>query len=243
MHPKSDYARLQMSLQQEWAFVQGVTPGAGEAFGPVEEALREIFVPALFEGLREVVPKREITRLPLKQAGLALPHPIHTAPEKWTASCVITGYLVAALRGQVKFQTADHSACLQEGRTSVWRQGQIWAEEALTATLEGPLVMHARLMQRAANTGAWFTVLPSTVNGTELEVQKWRDAFFLRYGLDPPDLPKYCDGYQARFLINHALDCKKGDLVTARHNVLRDEVADLAGKAFTPSHVSNDRLI
>ena len=61
-------------------------------------------------------------------------------------------------------------------------------------------------MQRAAKNGAWLTVLPSTVNGTELGAQEWRDALFLRYVLDPPDLPKYCDGCQARFLINHALD-------------------------------------
>ena len=38
-------------------------------------------------------------------------------------------------------------------------------------------------------------------------------------------------------------DCKKGGLVTARHNDLRDGVADLAGKAFTPPHMRDDTLI
>ena len=47
---------------------------------------------------------------------------------------------------------------------------------------------------------------PSTVNGTELGAQELRDAIFLRYGLEPPDLPKYCDGCNARFSICHALD-------------------------------------
>ena len=47
-HPQSAYAGLQNSFQQDWAFVQRVTPGVGDTFGPVEEALREIFVPALF---------------------------------------------------------------------------------------------------------------------------------------------------------------------------------------------------
>ena len=83
----------------------------------------------------------------------------------------------------------------------------------------------------------------STVNGTELGTQEWRDALLLRYGLDPPDLPTHFDGFQAKFSISHALDCKKGGLVTARHNKLRDGVADLAGKAFTPSRVRNDPLI
>ena len=98
-------------------------------------------------------------------------------------------------------------------------------------------------MQRAAKTGAWLMVLPSTVNGTELGGQEWRDALFLRYGLEPPDLPKYCDGCEARFSISHALDCKKGGLVTARYNELCDVVADLAGKSFTQSHVRDDPLM
>ena len=54
--PHSAYAGLQKSLQQEWEFLQQVTPGIGNAFGPVEKSLRETFVPALFEGLGNGVP-------------------------------------------------------------------------------------------------------------------------------------------------------------------------------------------
>ena len=92
-------------------------------------------------------------------------------------------------------------------------------------------------------TGAWLTVQPSTVNGTELGAQEWRNNLLLRYGINPTDLPTHCNGYHAKFSISHALDCKKGGLVTARHNELREEVADLAGKAFTPSHVRDNPLI
>ena len=42
-HPQSAYAGLQKSLQQEWDFVQRVTPGVGAAFAMVKEALREVF--------------------------------------------------------------------------------------------------------------------------------------------------------------------------------------------------------
>ena len=114
-----------------------VTPGVGDAFIPVETVLKDTFVFALFEGLGEGIPEQGVTLLPVKQAGLALLYPSQTAPEKCTASCVIKGYLVAALRGQVEFRTADHSACLQEGRTAVWRRGQWRSEEALTAALYG----------------------------------------------------------------------------------------------------------
>ena len=47
-HLQSSYAGLQKLLQQEWEFVQWVTPGIGDAFRPVETALKYTFVPAFF---------------------------------------------------------------------------------------------------------------------------------------------------------------------------------------------------
>ena len=72
-HPKSAYAGLKKSLQKEWEFVQRVTPGVGDSFGPVETVLKETFVPALSEGLCKGMLERGVTRLPVKQAVLALP--------------------------------------------------------------------------------------------------------------------------------------------------------------------------
>ena len=65
----------------------------------------------------------------------------------------------------------------------------------------------------------------------------------MQYLLDKTDLPKLCNGCNAALSIFHALDCNRGGLVTARHNELRDGVADLYGKYFTPIHVLNDPLI
>ena len=73
--------------------------------------------------------------------------------------------------------------------------------------------------------------------------QEWRDALFLQYGLEPPDLPKICDGCNAAFSICHALNCKKEGLVIARHNKLYDGVTYLSRKSFTPMHVWDDPLI
>ena len=50
--------------------MQRVTPSVGTAFAPVKEALREVFLPALFRGLTEGLPTRENTRLAVNQAGL-----------------------------------------------------------------------------------------------------------------------------------------------------------------------------
>ena len=111
-HLQYAYAGLQKSLQQEWAFVQRVTPGIGDAIRPVEKALRETFFLYLFEGLRGGAPGRGVTRLPVKQAGLALPYLTLTLTvhENWTASYVSIGHLITSLRFQLGFQTANHSA-------------------------------------------------------------------------------------------------------------------------------------
>ena len=136
-NPQSTYAGLQKSLQQEWAFVQRATLGVGTAFSSVEEALQDVFLPAFFRGLTEGLPTRVNTRLPVNQVGLAIPDQFQTAPENWMASCVITGHLVAALRGQNTFRTADHMSCLRGGRLAVRHRGELRAEAALTAALEG----------------------------------------------------------------------------------------------------------
>ena len=80
-HPQSTYAGLKKSLQQEWAFVQQVNPSIRNAFGPAEEALWETFFPSLSQALREGATGRGVTRIPVKQAGLALPDLMKTAPE------------------------------------------------------------------------------------------------------------------------------------------------------------------
>jgi hypothetical protein len=45
------------------------------------------------------------------------------------------------------------------------------------------------------------------------------------------------------FTLQHALACKKGGLVIFRHNEIRDELVNLAGKALTPSAVRDEPLI
>ena len=142
-HPQSAYAGLYESLQQECAFMQRVTTDIRDAVGPVEQALRDTFIPYLFRGLGEVTPGRGVTRISMKQAGLTFPDTMKTAPENWTASYVITGHLVAALRELEESRMADHSDCLREGRTAVWKRSVLRAEEALVGTLAGGLVQGA----------------------------------------------------------------------------------------------------
>ena len=123
------------------------------------------------------------------------------------------------------------------------RRSVLLVEEDLAGALAGAPVQDSRRLCWSMKTEAWLTVQPLKVNGTEMGVQGFQDALFLRYGLEPPDLPKYCDICNFYFSIRHALDCNRVGLVTARHNELRDWVSDLSEKSFTPTRVRNDPLI
>ena len=159
--------------------MQRVTPGIDDVFGPVEEEIKTAFLPELFKCVGYGEPGRAIIGLPVKQAGMALPDPMRTAPDNWQASYVVTGHLVSALRDQVTFQTADHAACLRDGRAAVRRKSVVKVMASLVATIARFPELVTRRMHRATKTGAWLTVQPSTVNGAEMGAQEWRDAAFL----------------------------------------------------------------
>jgi hypothetical protein len=85
--------------------------------------------------------------------------------------------------------------------------------------------------------------MPSTVNGTVLSGQEFRDAIRLRYGRAPGDLQSPCDGCGQKLSVQHALECKTGGNVISRHNEIRDMLADLASMALIPSAVRSEPLI
>ena len=62
----------------------------------------------------------------------------------------------------------------------------------------------------------------------------------MRYVINPPDLPEHFYGYGAALSICHTLNCKKGGLILARHNEIRDGVTDLSSKDFAPKHMRDD---
>ena len=174
-HLQMAYTGLQKSLQQEWAFVQRVTPGIGMAFQTVKYEMRDKFLPTLFQGAMSHIPRRAITVIPVKQAGIDLVDPTQTSGSNWTASCVTTCHLVAALCRTAEFRSGNHALVRGEGREEIRQQHTEAAETADTALGEAHASASktdSQRMVRIQRTGAWVSVLPSTVNGRKLGVQE-----------------------------------------------------------------------
>eukprot|EP00957_Ditylum_brightwellii_P178288 13578708-Ditylum_brightwellii.AAC.1 len=92
-------------------------------------------------------------------------------------------------------------------------------------------------------TGAWMTVVPDRLIGTELSAEEFWDNLRLSYGLVPLGLPKKCDGCGQNLSVEHALLCAHGGLVLIWHNNTCGEWGDLGQTGLIPSAVSYEPLI
>ena len=61
-----------------------------------------------------------------------------------------------------------------------------------------------------------------------MTAQEFRDALAVRYKKPLLNIPLSCDGCGSPSSLDHFLVCKKGGLITQRHNEIRDAIGDLA---------------
>ena len=85
--------------------------------------------------------------------------------------------------------------------------------------------------------GAWLSVVPNRLNGTELSREEFRDNIRLRYGLMPQYIPATCNGCVKKFSIEHTLSCPKVCLVIARNDDAAKEWGNLGARSLVPSAI------
>jgi hypothetical protein len=88
-----------------------VDKGIRNNFSEIEKAILDLFLPALFsDKLEECNPHYILSKLPMKFAGLALPHPVASSDSNFEASTLVCSHLFAAFRGVEPFSSAEHQS-------------------------------------------------------------------------------------------------------------------------------------
>jgi hypothetical protein len=207
--------------------------------------ITECFLPALF---RDTLDGKDDVRLllhglPVKHAGMAIPDPTKSAKSNYEASSLVTSHLFAALTGSKAFRSQEHVAVMTDVKSEVKSRKQTTDDRTLKSILSKLPCDVSRAIARGKKTGQWLSVMPSTINGTDLAAQEFRDALLLRFARTPGDLQSHCDGCGQKNSVQHAHECKNGGNVIMRHNEVAYTVGDLFSMALTPSAVRNEPLI
>ena len=242
--PQTAYSGFVLVLQNEWTHLSRIVPNVGPLLAPIETAIREKFIPALF-GISPSELTGELRHLlshSVKKAGLAIRFPVEQSVHCFNASRSAVNHLVDTLvQGRI-LDLGYHRRVATTAKEKAREALNFEAEYYLTQWgLNKP--GDKRRLERICNSGVWLTVIPNRLNGSILSAEEFRDNLRLRYNLKPLDMPDLCDGCGAKLDVEHALHCKVGGLVHCRHNDVTREFGYMCGLAFTNGAVDYEPYI
>ncbi|KAL7475331.1 hypothetical protein ACHAW6_001261, partial [Cyclotella cf. meneghiniana] len=238
--PHSAYAGLVSCLSAEWDYLCRTVPDVGPFLVPIKDALRTHFLPAIL-GRTDPIDDDlcRLLSLGVKQGGLAIHNPVEGADALLRCSRAATETLVHSLLTNQPLGL-DNTATVSASPAPP----TVESDEAFrSALLARAIPKVKKQMERQAATGAWLTTIPDRFGGTELSKTEWHDNVSIRYGWRPLALPDRCDGCGEGFTVEHGLNCKKGGLVSIRHDDVRDEWAHLCSLSLSSSRVTVEPTI
>ena len=193
---------------------------------PLEEAIKNIFIPALVSQ-NITVDERSLISLPPRLGGLGIVNPQEMCDAEYTNSKMLseqlTNFIITQnVDGEIDKEKLNKSK--QEIRLKR-RAHQENLLENLKAKMEPDKL---RLLEASLEKGAsnWLSCLPLTEYGFNLNKQEFRDSLKLRYGWKLDNLPTTCPCGND-FSVSHAMSCKLGGFIHTRHNEVRDLTAGL----------------
>ena len=234
--PHSTYTGLTKSVQHQWTFFQHVIPNIAHLFSPVESAIADHFVPAIYGG-KVSESMRTLSSLPVRYAGIAITNPVTTNQPNYEASTLVCSHLIQAIQGKAEFYAMSHNGCLLSRFYSAAMRvdGADEARRLLLETLPNPRDRQA--IERGCKTGSYLSAVPSIINGSTLGEIEFQDIIRTRAALPLLNLPSHCDGCGENFTIAHAHSCKNGGNIIARHDEIVSELVSLSTMAFKPNAV------
>ena len=121
-YTQSAYAGLGMLLQLDWQYLQRTFPGVVSLMGPVEESLREVFLPTLFGGEEVSADLRKILGQSVKRGSLGIPDPGLSEERAYNTSKSASKVLVSSLLVGTKLKYVTHKGCVR--RASDYKRKQ-----------------------------------------------------------------------------------------------------------------------
>ena len=223
--PQAAYAAYVHGFQHKFRYFLRTLKDIKEELRPLDDLITNTLIPAIV-GFRVSDIDRELFSLPVRLGGMGIEQISSVADEEYARSKQITAPLAAiiALQGNClpnpeDVEKAKSEALKQKSESLKTRSSQ------LDETLPGDV---QRNLTQAREHGAsnWLSALPLEKHNFSLNKSEFRDAIALRYNKHINNLPSYCV-CGSKFDVTHAMNCKRGGFINARHDNIRDFEASL----------------
>ena len=204
--------------------------GISKFLYPLEETVRNKFIPAITGGYICSNNERRLLSLPTHYCGLAMPLFYKLAETEFENSRKITSELTPLIINQ------SSQYIISERKAKQLKQDmkRITENNCKSFLQELNVQMNEkekRLVKISTEKGIsnWLTMLPITEHTFELSKQQFWDSVRLPYGWEIANLPTFCQ-CGSKFDIEHSMSCKKGGFVSIWHNNLRNLTARIVLK-------------
>ena len=202
-----------------------------EELRPLDEVITSKLIPSIVGSqLSEV--ERSLVSLPVRLGGMGIESPSSIASGEYSRSKQMTGPLAAiiAIPGISLPDVNDVDQIRRETlrqKSDALKQKSDLIDQSLS-----PFVLRNLQQAREQGASSWASALPLEKYGFALNKEEFRDVFALRYNRHISNLPSKCPCGD-RFDTSHAMDCKMGGFVNARHDSIRDFETSLLRKVCT----------
>ena len=232
--PHAAYSVFVHQLQHSWQFTLRTISGLSDAFQPIEDAIRNKFLPALL-GRAVSDWERELFSFPARLGGLDILDPTSFCQSKFEHSVEFVAPLlkVPCNADFVPKEIAQEQKEIRKEQR-LFNDGMIKARlENLKTDLQKANqddLLRAITLAQQKGASIWLTAIPSKFHGTHLNKESFRDSINIRYLQTPSNLPTKC-GCGEHFDLSHAMTCLYGGFRHLLHNNLNDLLFDVCKEA------------
>ena len=218
IEPQAAYSAFIGGFKGKLTYFMRTIPEIDQFLKPIENTIRNEFIPALTGGDICSDNDRQLLSLPARYGGLGIPIFFPCAQYEYNNSRKLTSSLSQLIIDQNTTYTVDERQS-KKIKSTIKQEREDRCKNFLQELRNNMTEKQKRLndVSQEKDVLNWLTALPLLEHGFDLNKQQFWDCIHIRYGWELKNMPTTCP-CGAKFYFQHSMSCKKGGFVTIRHN-------------------------
>ena len=208
--PQATYSAFVSGFKNKSSFFMRTIPNISNLLIPIEDTIRNQFIPAITGGFICNEEDQRLLSLPTRYRGLAIPIFHEQADVEYNNLRRITVELTSPITVQQMKYTVDEPGIKKKIKLEINKEKENAYKYIMEHLKETMSEKSKRLLQLSTEKGVsnWLTRLPIAGYGFELSKQQFWNSIYLRYGWEISKLSTTCP-CGSEFDIQHSMSCKK----------------------------------